>query len=150
MMACQVFIENVDLPDDVPGQGELQKIGDAILLHSGKEGASCVLIFCDRETIREINNNFRGIDSVTDVISFAEQEMPMPGPEEDGEVLGEVYICLDRVREQAPEYGNDVRREILRVMVHGVLHLMGYDHERGGEETRLMEKMEEEILARLD
>jgi probable rRNA maturation factor len=149
-MACQVFLENVTLPEGVPDPEKLRQAGDAILQHSGKEGRSCVLVFCDRETIREINRDFRGIDSVTDVISFAEQDMPVPGPEEEREDLGEVYICLDRALEQAPEYGNDAKGEIMRLMVHGILHLQGYDHEAGGEPARIMEKKEEEILSLLD
>lgn len=90
--------------------------------------------------VRGLNRDFRGVDAVTDVLSF-----PL-GPEED--ITGEIYICWPRVESQALEYGHGLEREFCFLLVHGILHLLGYEH--GDEPNREMRVMEEKILNRLD
>lgn len=93
------------------------------------------VIIVDNEKIHEINKQYRGIDRPTDVISFALEE------DEDYEIkerlLGDIYISIDKVYEQAKEYGHSVKRELFFLVTHGFLHLLGYDH---------MEKKDEEVM----
>ena len=101
------------------------------------------------ETIHQINNDYRHIDKVTDVISFAFN---------DGEdrntlyhsgamvVLGDIYICVDQAKRQAEEYGHPLDREMRFLFVHGLLHLLGYDH-MNKEDEEIMFPLQEEILA---
>ncbi len=102
------------------------------------------IILIDDEKIHEINKQYRGVDRPTDVISFAFQDM------EDITIsnitnLGEIYISLDKVKSQAKEYGHSERRELGFLTVHGLLHLLGYDH-MNSEDEKEMFKLQEDIL----
>ena len=109
----------------------------------------------DAEEIRELNRDERGIDKVTDVLSFpALEEVTFPfnpddyddvNPENDCVILGEIYICLERAIEQANEYGHSVERELGFLATHGVLHLLGFDHEED-DDRKEMEALQDEIL----
>ena len=102
------------------------------------------IILIDDEKIHEINKQYRGVDRPTDVISFAFQDM------EDITIsnitnLGEIYISLDKVKSQAKEYGHSERRELGFLTVHGLLHLLGYDH-MNSEDEKEMFKLQEAII----
>lgn len=101
------------------------------------------LLLTDNETIHEINRNYRNKDSATDVISFAYNEDE--GNDGFYEVLGDIIISLERVKEQSFEYGHSYEREFYYVLTHGILHLLGYDHIEE-EDKEEMRKKEEEIL----
>jgi probable rRNA maturation factor len=97
------------------------------------------------EEIREMNAAYRGKDVPTDVLSF-----PMdPDWDESYVLLGDVVISLERAEEQAKDYGHSLNREVGFLTVHGMLHLMGYDHETP-EEASVMEACQEEILAEME
>ena len=102
------------------------------------------VIFVDNDTIKDLNKNYRNIDRVTDVITFrlADYEEVMCGKIN---VLGDIYICLDRAREQSKEYGHSYLRELSFLLVHGFLHLLGYDH-MNEEDEKKMFGLQEEIL----
>ncbi len=122
------------------------------------------MLFVDNEEIRGINNETRGIDRATDVLSF-----PMLDYENkkvfkeiykdnnfdvtfmDGEelVLGDIVLSLERTLEQSKEYNHSFEREACYLVVHSVLHLLGYDHMED-EDKKIMRKREEEILGKLD
>ena len=95
------------------------------------------------EVIHELNREYRNIDRPTDVISFALEE------DEDYEVkerlLGDIYISIDKVYEQAKEYGHSVKRELFFLVTHGFLHLLGYDH-MNEEDEKEMFSLQEKIL----
>lgn len=91
------------------------------------------LIFCDEEMIRQLNGDYREKDSVTDVLSF---------PFNDDDFLGEIYICTERMKEQAHEYNFTLEEETCRLLNHGIFHLLGYDH-MTDEEREEMESMEQ-------
>ena len=100
------------------------------------------VIFVDENEIKRINNEFRHIDKVTDVISFALID--------DNEIvqtdeLGDVFICVEKALSQAEEYGHSARREFAFLAVHGYLHLCGYDHQTK-EEEKVMFDLQEKIL----
>lgn len=104
----------------------------------------------DAEEIRELNRDYRGNDSVTDVLSFPQYDdmEELASDLADDEVtalIGDVVICYDRVLSQAEEFGTGVTREFVYLFTHSILHLMGYDHMEE-DERRIMRAREEEIL----
>ena len=98
------------------------------------------VIFVDSETIHEINKTYRNVDRVTDVISFALEDNKTI--ELDHRLLGDIYICVERAEEQAKEYGHSFLRELSFLTIHGLLHLLGYDHMEPEEEKVMFEKQE--------
>lgn len=102
------------------------------------------IIFVGLEEIHEINKTYRNVDRPTDVISFALEDTEDVTIYEE-RVLGDIYICLDKVHEQAKEYGHTEIREMAFLIVHGLLHLLGYDH-MIKEEEKIMFGLQEEIL----
>jgi probable rRNA maturation factor len=106
----------------------------------GKDGSSATIAFVSDKRIRELNRQFRGIDGATDVLSF-----PTGGPDESN--LGDIAISVDTAAAQAKENGLSFDDEIAQLILHGLLHLSGYDHETdNGEmnrlELRLRKKLE--------
>ena len=103
----------------------------------------------DEELIHQINRDYRHIDRVTDVISFAfldnEDRENILKSEEDV-VLGDIYICLDVAKRQAEEYGHSLNRELRFLFIHGLLHLLGYDH-MTKEDEEIMFPLQEKILS---
>ncbi len=105
------------------------------------------LALVDDEHIHSLNRQYRNVDNPTDVLSFSMREgEPIPGGEE--EILGDVVISLQSAERQAKEYGHDFRREMAYLAIHGVLHLLGYDH-RGEKERREMRRKENKLLEEL-
>ena len=104
------------------------------------------VIIVDNNKIHEINKEYRGIDKETDVISFALED-DKTFNREDIRVLGDIYISLDRVKTQSEEYGHSFKRELYFLAVHGLLHLLGYDH-MTKEDEEVMFKKQEEVLKR--
>ncbi len=102
------------------------------------------IIFVDLNLIHEINKTYRGVDRPTDVISFALEDNDDISVY-DLRVLGDIYICLEKVHEQALEYGHKEEREMAFLIVHGLLHLLGYDHMKK-EDEKIMFSLQEEIL----
>lgn len=102
------------------------------------------IIFVDDEEIREINKSYRRIDKVTDVISFALEDDKTFNTDKF-RFLGDIYISLDTARSQAKEYGHSLKREICFLSIHGILHLLGYDH-MNKEDEKVMFSLQEEIL----
>lgn len=102
------------------------------------------LLLTNNENIREVNRDYRGKDSATDVISFAyhDSDEVSFGPYD---TLGDIIISLERVEDQAKDYGHSFKREFYYVLTHGILHLLGYDHIED-EDKVVMRAKEEEIL----
>lgn len=106
--------------------------------------------------MRELNRRYRGKATTTDVLSFPLIETPGDGaalcPPETSALpllLGDIVISLPQAQRQARAYGAPLYEEIFRLLVHGLLHLLGYDHERGRSPARTMKALEEELLAAL-
>lgn len=101
------------------------------------------------QDIKRLNAEFRNVDSVTDVLSFptadvnkkvinlSEFALDSIDPETHRYHLGDVIICLDRAKEQAEEYGHSLKRELCFLSLHGLLHLLGYDHETQEDEAEM-------------
>ena len=94
------------------------------------------VIIVDNEYIHKLNKEYRGIDRPTDVISFALEDTD-DIKYDDFRLLGDIYISIDKAESQAEEYDHSLKREICFLAVHGLLHLLGYDH---------MEKKDEEVM----
>ena len=106
------------------------------------------LIICGPITIRRINREYRNIDSVTDVISFALLDDDEDIEYDEGIELGDIFINRNRVHSQAKEYGHSVKREFIFLFVHGLLHLFGYDH-MNAEDEKKMFALQDEIIGDL-
>lgn len=106
------------------------------------------IIFVTKEEIHELNKQYRGVDRVTDVISFALEDAHDVSLS-DIRVLGDIYICIDRMKEQAIEYNHSETRELSFLTVHGLLHLLGYDHQTKKEEE-VMFNLQRKILSDLN
>ena len=106
--------------------------------------------FVDNKYIHKINKKYRGIDRPTDVISFAfvdaegnyDKILSSPGVV----VLGDIYISIDKAKEQAEEYGHSLHRELSFLFIHGLLHLLGFDHMKE-EDEKIMFNLQDEILS---
>lgn len=123
----------------------LSSVIDATLKHEKVEGSVFSVVFVSLEEIHQMNLSYRGIDRPTDVISFALED-----GEEDASffgvrTLGDIYVCIDRMKEQAISYGHSQKRELSFLVCHGLLHLLGYDHMEQ-EEEKVMFGLQEEIL----
>ncbi|NCO83161.1 MAG: rRNA maturation RNase YbeY [Nitrospirae bacterium] len=121
--------------------------------------AELSILFVNDRQMKELNHKYRGIDRTTDVLSFPQYERsalrtpPYPplskGGTEEGVVLGDIVINLQAAKRQAHEDGLSFTGELQWLLVHGVLHLIGYDHERSKYAERKMRTMEKELLGHL-
>jgi len=96
--------------------------------------------------MRLLNRRYRGIDRATDVLSFSQREGQFLDLHPN--LLGDIVISVPIALHQARELGQPFGREIERLLVHGLLHLLGYDHERSAEEARRMRRKEQQLLRR--
>lgn len=128
------LIKNVDR--DIKELDEVQKFIDFALKYLKLDNLIFNVIIVDNEEIHKINKEYRGIDRPTDVISFALEDDDTFIKTEQ-RILGDIYISIDKAIEQANEYGHNLLRELCFLTIHGILHLLGYDH---------MEKADEEIM----
>ena len=140
------------------------RVGDVVLEAEGfPYEAEVNLVLTSDEEIRRINQQFRGIDAPTDVLSFpgipfetpgnlqelTENETAHKNPDSGNIMLGDIMICVPRVFSQAAAYGHSVKREYAFLFAHSMLHLMGYDHMEP-DEAQVMEKKQENILESLN
>ena len=120
---------------------QLKKVIDKAIEIEKINNVEFNVIIVDNKKIHEINREYRHIDKPTDVISFAlEDDESFPGP--DIRVLGDIYISLDKVYEQSKAYGHSFFRELAFLTVHGLLHLLGYDHMRLEDEKEMFSRQE--------
>ena len=123
---------------------------EATLKYEGyKNNAEVSVTFTDNEKIRKINNEFRGIDKPTDVLSFPLTDYEgadIPLADDPMGSLGDIVISLERAKEQAEEFGHSFEREIAFLTVHSTLHLLGYDHVNSEEEELDMRNRQSEVL----
>ena len=131
--------------------GLVKKIARQILKTEGVAPPYEVsLVFTGSETVRQLNRDYRGVDKPTDVLAFCmlpqkEADSPFTIPPDGVTRLGEVIISYPRAVEQAREQGHSPERELALLIIHGILHLLNYDHEGLEEESEMREK-EEELL----
>ncbi len=108
----------------------------------GEERSSVSLSLVDDETMRQLNHHHRGKDQATDVLSFPMRDgRALPGPED---TLGDIVISVETAKRQAAGYGAPLQRELERLLIHGLLHLMGHDH-HVAHERKAMEAQERRL-----
>ena len=148
----------IDLVDETSLLNEQQFTGLEDLLQFAAEieevpnNAELSVTFVTNERIQEINREYRDKDYPTDVISFAleemgEGEMEIVYEEEVPTILGDIIISLPKAKEQAVEYNHSFERELGFLAVHGLLHLLGYDHETEEEEKEMFQKQKDILNA---
>jgi len=129
----------------------LRRVALVTLTREGvSPSAELSFIITDGETIQELNRRYRGKDEPTDVLSFALQDgEPFIAPPDGILHLGEVFISYPQAVMQAKEYNHPIEREMAVLTIHGVLHLLGYDHEREKDEQEMRDR-EEEVLQEVE
>lgn len=119
-----------------------ERLGEQILSEAGAAGTHLSLLFAGDRLMRRLNRQYRRKDATTDVLAF-------PVPEAAGPpsgLLGDVVISLPQAARQARTHGLSVNRELAQLLIHGILHLLGYDHERSHGEARRMRRKERAVL----
>ncbi len=122
--------------EGVPWQGE-ELVDDAerLLQALSLQQTELSLLVCDDDVMRRLNRDYRGQDRPTDVLAFAMREGE--GADPDDLLLGDLVICLPAAQRQARERGHSLQRELRVLLVHGLLHLLGHDHQDDTQETAM-------------
>ena len=134
-----VQFSNADNHYKPTGKRKLKTFVVDMCLNEGKRVRSLDYVFCSDEYLLGLNNDFLNHDYYTDVITFD------LGSPEDNEITGEIYISIDRVKENAKSLENGFKEELLRVILHGALHMCGYK-DKTKSESKLMRSKEEHYL----
>ncbi len=127
-------------------------VGRVLAQEGVEEPVEVGLTITDDQHIRELNASYRGIDQATDVLSFPLSDAPggtqteFVTPPALARSLGDVVISYERAVAQAREYGHSIDRELGFLLVHGILHLLGYDHETESQRTVMREKEEAALI----
>jgi len=118
-----------------------------ILSWHGVEEAEISVSFVGRDKIRALNREYLGCSRITDVLAFdlSDSRRAHPGRPSEKPLIGDIYICAPRAVEQAADFGVSQEEELLRLAAHGVLHLLGYDHQ-DGDQARRMNQLQEEMV----
>jgi len=114
----------------------LKKIAQKVLANEKKNKTELSIVLVGPKRIKELNKKYRKKDKVTDVLSFTYNKSS-----------GEIVICLQEVKKNAKSFGETFEKELTRVLIHGTLHLLGYDHELSNGEEKKMEKKQEYYLS---
>lgn len=133
--AFQVNFLSENEKESFPWKARFEPIARKVLIEENHP-ENVNIVICSDETVRKLNHAYRKLDKVTDVLSFEWHE---------DYLLGEIYIAKNQVKRQAPKFGNSFYMELKRMIVHGLLHLSGYDHHTVPERTA-MRRREREIL----
>ncbi len=146
------MIEINNLTEFSINEKSFKKLTNDVLVGEGKKGAVISIAFIKEEEIKKINKQYLKKDYPTDVLSFSEAEVNYSEKKEqiDVSILGEIVICPSQVEKNAKELGLTFKKELSRVLIHGILHLLGYDHERSEKEAKRMEKKEDYYLTLTD
>ncbi len=137
------MFEIINQVDEIEEIKELKKLVKKVVKKFKLETSEFNIIIVDDKYIHNLNKKYRNIDRKTDVITFAlEDNLDI---ELDHRILGDIYISLQTAKSQAIEYGHSLKRELSFLTVHGILHLLGYDH-MNEEDEQVMFKLQDEIL----
>ena len=126
-MTILISRENISVEENI--EVEIIRAAELVGEIYGVENSEVSITLTDDKNIHELNKKFRGIDRPTDVLSFAFRESDEPKIlDAEVETLGDIIISVERAKIQAEEFGHSFLREIIFLEVHGLLHLLGYDH----------------------
>jgi len=142
-----IFVEgNITLPYNKTGKKFFAATTEKIFNISNIDNIRVNIILTDNKFIQSINKDYRKKNSPTDVISFAYRDDQFPNLNSEIEELGDMYISLEKASEQSLDYGVSFKDELKRLLIHGILHLIGYDHELSDEEAKKMSDLEDKIF----
>lgn len=119
----------------------LKRVAKIALKGENSKVADLSIALVPEKEIKKLNKKYRKENKPTDVLSFEASEFDLS--------LGEVVICPERVKEDAREFGTTFKKELALVLIHGILHLLGYDHEKGGRQAREMEAKQKHYLSKI-
>jgi probable rRNA maturation factor len=122
----------------------IRLFAERILDALGESRSELGLVLVGDHRMRRLNQHYRGRDSSTDVLAFSIREAPGPV----SPLMGDVVISIPAVYRQAVEHRHSVNDEFALLLIHGILHLCGYDHERGSKEAARMRRQERRLLSR--
>ncbi|HED23773.1 MAG TPA: rRNA maturation RNase YbeY [Firmicutes bacterium] len=147
MSVTVTFLKDRDTFTGAVTEKLIKMISD-LLGEYGLSGGETAVIIAGDGYLHDLNRRFRDRDMPTDVLSFSYIDLGI-GPDREHELdfaFGDIYISIDRAREQAEEAGHSLEREIMLLAIHGMLHLLGYDHEEEKDAAK-MRKREQELLS---
>jgi probable rRNA maturation factor len=127
-------------------EGFVRRAAEAAMLDNDAPPSEISVVLSDDEHIRELNKHHRGMDKPTNVLSFPAARMKTPAGAP--RILGDIVLAYETVQREAVEEAKSIENHLSHLVVHGVLHLLGYDHE-DEEEAEIMEARERQILAKL-
>ena len=141
--------------------GNVEPFMQKILEKLGKDGWELSVLFCSDSFIKNLNNEYRGIDSPTDILSFEDGDEYIDDEGEKWISAGDIAISIETFMKNAEEFGVPADEELKRLLIHGILHLSGMDHgeahigkdrnfEGGSEEDKKMLEKQEKLLAELN
>ena len=139
-------IEITDLQDHVPVDRKLLlQVIRRVIKVEGRAAKSLSIVLTDNRHIRDLNRQYLGRDGTTDVISFPLEDVEWPGSNSSAGLNGEIIASAELARQQALAVNNDPQVELLLYVVHGLLHLMGYDDHKP-EDAKRMHEREDALL----
>ncbi len=143
-MSIAVVVQNVSVLSDVPSNETISRWAQAALEDIDNKKSELTVRIVDESEITDLNRTYRGKDKVTNVLSF-----PFTDPPETAtSILGDVIVCAAVVKREAQEQDKAPEAHWAHMVVHGILHLCGYDHEQS-EQAEQMESIETDIMTRL-
>lgn len=144
-----IYFDEDRMPDERTAD-TMRRAAELCLAHEGidPQNVSLSVTTVGKDEIRELNRDYRGVDSVTDVLSFPQYEEDELPENVEEIAIGDVIICEDKAREQAEEFGHSYERELIYLFVHSVFHLLGYDHMEEEDKSE-MRAAEESVMEQL-
>jgi probable rRNA maturation factor len=142
------MIEINNLTKFLVDKKSFSQVAKKVLSGENRGTETLSLAFVSKEEIKKLNKKFRKKNKATDVLAFGENpkaQIPKPNPK----YLGEIIICPDVVKENSKKYKVTAKSEMMKVFVHGILHLCGYDHEKSKKQEKIMEEKQNFYLSKL-
>ncbi|MQC25468.1 MAG: rRNA maturation RNase YbeY [Chloroflexi bacterium] len=144
------YLVNLEVDDEVVARVDAAALMAMIERVLGEDevpdGSGLALVLTEDSLLQELNLRHRDVDAPTDVLSFpANEGEPFPQPDGEAPYLGDIVVSVESVERQAADAGLTAAEELAHVVLHGVLHLLGYDHEEADEEA-VMQAREEAVL----
>lgn len=139
---------NEDLDLDLIRKKAEKTITEVLRVENISENVEVSLSIVDKETIHKLNKDYRNVDRETDVLSFPLDEEGFDNEGNPLILLGDIVICLDVAEDQAADFGHSLEREIMYLICHSTLHLLGYDHIEE-DDKKVMRSKEKEVMKNL-
>jgi len=149
------MIEINNLTTNLVDENFLKKVAQKVLKEEGKSETDLSIALIGQGRIRELNRRYRGKNRATDVLAFGQgsafakekSRFILPSSKELG--LGEIVICLREVKKNTKRFGSTFEKELATCLIHGILHLLGYDHEKDEVAAKKMEDKQQYYLSKM-